>query len=589
MTLNVKLRLFPLFSCILTIFVVVGSPSISNSQIIDSLFEEQWVLIFDEQYTGCKDCEELTKVEKGHKVYQELLQLQEATQMEVWEFLDQQEWTYRPYFIANVIEIREKLTAEDVEAILDLFGERLQISANLFFSIDLPDEVNNLPAPNRSSDAEWNISRIGTPEVWEMGIRGEGVVIGGQDTGYEWNHPDLIENYRGWDGQGVNHNYHWYDAIDAISPLHGDSIPDPQLNPCGLQIKEPCDDHRHGTHTMGTMVGGDAGGTSIGVAPSAKWIGCRNMERGYGSLLTYLRCFQWFLAPLDTNGHQPRPDLAPHVINNSWTCPEMEGCNFENFHIIGNAIDNLRDAGIVVVASAGNSGNQCGKISSPPSVFPGGIVVGSTNQNDTISSFSSFGPVTALRDTFIKPDVTAPGSNIRSATLNGGYRNMNGTSMAGPHVAGTVALIIAANPTLEGKVEAIENIIKEAAIPTNFDMNCGSYKGTDHPNFAYGFGRLDAYKAVTLAMETVNSNQHPGGFNSKNKIKVYPVPTSSVLYIKTEEQLINGQFQLFSLGGHLLDSGELPSKIQTDHLQSGMYLIRFFNDKINEVHRVVVE
>ncbi len=150
-----------------------------------------------------------------------------------------------------------------------------------------------------------------------MGYSGQGVVVGGQDTGYDWDHPALVGAYRGWDGSTVSHDYHWHDAI------HGNDPHTSPGNPCGYDLPEPCDDRGHGTHTMGTVLGDDGGRNQIGVAPGAQWIGCRNMDRGYGQPATYLECFEFFLAPYPVGGrlHRAIPDLAPDVTNNSWTLP----------------------------------------------------------------------------------------------------------------------------------------------------------------------------------------------------------------------------------------------------------------------------
>lgn len=99
------------------------------------------------------------------------------------------------------------------------------------------------------SASEWGIDKIKAPAVWAMGITGKGIVIAGQDTGFDWTHPDLINTYRGNSKETIKHDYHWFDAIDKSSPLNKDT-----LNPCGFSIKIPCDDDVHGTHTMGTMV-----------------------------------------------------------------------------------------------------------------------------------------------------------------------------------------------------------------------------------------------------------------------------------------------------------------------------------------------
>lgn len=121
------------------------------------------------------------------------------------------------------------------------------------------------------------------PDVWNMGYTGQGITVGGADTGYDWGHPAIQPKYRGWNGDASTsqHNYNWHDAIHELNPLNNDTLGNPGTNPCGLDVTHPCDDGSHGTHTMGTMTGSDAD-NQIGVAPDAKWVGCRNMERGLG-------------------------------------------------------------------------------------------------------------------------------------------------------------------------------------------------------------------------------------------------------------------------------------------------------------------
>ena len=170
--------------------------------------------------------------------------------------------------------------------------------------------------PEAVDTIEWNISKIQAPRVWALGYTGQGVVVGGQDTGYDWDHPALINQYRGWNGVSANHDYNWHDAIHSNAVVS-----------CPANSPVPCDDHSHGTHTMGTMVGDDGGANQIGVAPGAKWIGCRNMNLGVGTPTTYIECYEWFIAPYDLSGNNPDPTKAPDVINNSWACTTGEGCN----------------------------------------------------------------------------------------------------------------------------------------------------------------------------------------------------------------------------------------------------------------------
>jgi len=355
---------------------------------------------------------------------------------------------------------------------------------------------------------------INADDVWEMGYTGEGVVIGGQDTGYEWEHPALKAKYRGWDGATADHNYNWHDAIHEMNPLNDDDD-----NPCGYDSPFPCDDNNHGTHTMGTMVGTDEeGGNEIGVAPGSSWIACRNMERGWGQLTTYVECFEWFLAPTDVAGENPDPTKAPHVIANSWGCPEIEGCNPQNFSIMETALDNLRTAGTVVVVSAGNGGSQgCGSVSSPAAIFEGAFSIGATDSEDFIA---------------------------------GCYQSFSGTSMAGPHVAGAVALIISANPDLAGDVDAIENILEQTAVSKTTDEDCGDIDGETIPNNTYGYGRINVLSAVNMALG-VSDTDNPALVNALN---VAPNPFNEVINFSFDQNLGASTLEIYNVGGQLVHS-----------------------------------
>jgi subtilisin family serine protease len=333
---------------------------------------------------------------------------------------------------------------------------------------------------------------VGAPEVWAAGYTGQGAVIGGQDTGYDWEHPALVNQYRGWDGASASHDYNWHDAIHS-----GDG------GVCGLDSPEPCDDGYHGTHTMGTMVGDDGGSNQIGMAPGAEWIGCRNMDRGVGTPATYIECYQWFIAPTDLNDQNPRPDLAPDVINNSWSCPLSEGCTDPS--VLRTVVENVRAAGIVTVHSAGNSGSSCESINTPAAIYEASFSVGATGyMSDNITSFSSRGPVTFDGSNRLKPDISAPGAGIRSSIPGGGYsgNTWQGTSMAAPHVTGMVALLISANPELHGQVDSLERLIESSAMPSTTTQECGGVPGTNIPNNTYGWGRIDVLAAQQSSYKT---------------------------------------------------------------------------------------
>ena len=278
--------------------------------------QSEFLLVLKQQPDLSGAAQLATKREKGAYVYRILAANAARTQSPVIASLKQMGVTYRSYWIANVIWARGDTNA------LQTLAQRSDVShiaANPRVLQNIPTQSGALLAPLASASAQgnqWNIEKVGAPKVWAAGYTGEGVVIGGQDTGFQWDHPILKDSYLGWDGTTADHNYHWHDAI------HADDTHTATGNPCGFDVSIPCDDQGHGTHTMGIAVGSNG----YGMAPGARWIGCRNMEQGWGTPASYIECYQWFLAPTDLNNENPRSDLAPDIINNSWGCPESEGC-----------------------------------------------------------------------------------------------------------------------------------------------------------------------------------------------------------------------------------------------------------------------
>lgn len=506
-----------------------------------------------------------TKEEKGQYVFARLQETARQSQPPVIALLQREKAPYRAFYVVNMVQ------AKGGQALIRRLAELeavAQIQDNPSIKLDepLPGETQ---AIGLREGLEWGVERIRANQVWAMGYTGQSVVIGGQDTGFEWEHPAIKNRYRGWDGSSADHHYNWHDAIHEISPLHNDSVISPSLNPCGLDSPIPCDDHNHGTHTMGTMVGGESDlGTKIGVAPGARWIACRNMERGYGSPATYTECFEWFLAPTDLSGANPDPGMAPHVINNSWSCPMMEGCNPSNFALMQMAVDNLKAAGVVVVVSAGNGGSNCSTVNTPAAIFENSFSVGATRQTDTIANFSSRGPVLVDGSDRLKPNVAAPGVGVRSAIRNGGFANFSGTSMAGPHVAGLVALVISANPALSGQVERIEDIIEQTALPMLSPQDCGAFSGLEVPNAAYGFGRVDALAAVeaALAISDVGSQAEAG-----TRVSVFPSPAKTQVTFIAEGLEQAARLQIFSISGQLLYQSDWPTGQNSENIHLGAW------------------
>ena len=425
------------------------------------------------------------KTEKGKHVYTALTTTAERTQAPLLRELKHRGLAYRPFWIANMIWVRGD--GADVQA-LALRGDVAHIYANPTVHVDEPiAEPAYAVGPQTAAQpdtVEWNITKVHAPEMWAAGFTGQGVVIGGQDTGYQWDHPALKGKYRGWNGTAASHDYSWHDAIhDAGSS-------------CVANSAAPCDDYGHGTHTMGTMVGDDGTGNQIGMAPGAKWIGCRNMNSGAGTPATYAECYQWFIAPTMIDGSLPDPTKAPDVINNSWSCPVSEGCTDPNALLT--VVKNVRAAGIVTVHSAGNSGSTCSTVRDPAAIYADSFTVGSTDSSDSIASSSSRGPVMVDGSNRPKPDVSAPGVSVRSSLPGSTYTTMSGTSMAGPHVAGAVALLISAYPGLAGNVDQIENILEQSAVHLTSGQGCGGDSTTAVPNNVYGWGRIDVLAAYNL-------------------------------------------------------------------------------------------
>lgn len=433
--------------------------------------------------------------DKGRYVYQALRDVALRTQGGLEVFLNSRGLAHQGFYLMNAVAI-ERATPGLIQE-LSTRDDVAKIIKNPRIAQDKPIFVPSGPGLLRSSAVGDNLVSVNAQKVWtDLGVRGQGIVVAGQDTGVEWRHPALIRHYRGTHADGTaDHAYNWHDSIHHTLGSG--------TNPCGLDSREPCDDDQHGTHTMGTMVGSEGAENQIGMAPAAQWIACRNMDRGVGAPSTYLECFEFFLAPYP-QGTAPTsagdPSKAPNVINNSWGCPAEEGCQGQEFLP---ALQALKAAGILVVASAGNDGPDCSTLQNAPAHHSAvTLSVGAVDHraNNEIASFSSRGP--SKLDGGIGPDVSAPGVSIRSSVPGGKYEQAlwSGTSMAGPHVAGEVALLWSAQPGLIGKVDETTALIQRTSLAKTSTENCGGAPGSRIPNNTYGWGVIDAFRAVTQAL-----------------------------------------------------------------------------------------
>jgi subtilisin family serine protease len=436
-----------------------------------------------------------TKNEKNRYVYDALRNKSQATQGPILQWLSERGLKHQSFYIVNAIlvtgsrEIAEALAARPDVA---------RVEGN-------PRIQNSLPQPGPSADApsqpeapetiEPGIVYTHAPDVWALGFNGQNIVVASADTGQRWTHNALKPHYRGWNGVTADHNYNWHDSIhDSVG------------NPCGNDSPFPCDDYFHGTHTTGTAIGDDGMGNQIGMAPGAKWIGCRNMDVGNGTPARYIECMEWFLAPYPIGGGQGDPTKAPDITINSWECPSTEGCSFDTLQA---AVDAQAAAGIMMVSAAQNSGPGCSTVQNPPGIYASTYSVGALNTGtDTIASFSSRGPVTADGSNRIKPDVSAPGTNTRSATntSDNAYTIASGTSMATPHIAGAMALLWSAIPSLQHQLTPSRDALNNAAVHIG-STQCGS---AGPPNNVYGWGRVNVLTAVTSGTPTPTPTATPG-------------------------------------------------------------------------------
>lgn len=384
---------------------------------------------------------------------------------------------FRPFWIFNGLAV-----TGDREALLKLAArdDVLSIRPDRWLQWIPPDQA--LPSSVSSpTGVDWGISQIRADQVWSaLEIDGTGVVVATMDTGVDWQHPWLQPAYRGWHGGTAIHTGNWFDAT-------------------GGGALYPVDSMGHGTHVTGLL----AGQEGVGVAPGARWIAVRAFNnRGY-ALDSWLHGgFQWLLAP------EGDPALAPDIVSSSWSSPV--GGNTEFLP----DVQALVAAGILPLFAAGNSGPRAGSIGAPASYLES-LAAGASDPDDEVAYFSGRGPSPFGG---IKPEVVAPGVNLRSALPGGAEGTMSGTSMATPLVAGVAAMALQADPAL-GPWQVV-SVITSTALPI----------GDPWPNADAGWGRVDALGAVAsvlnpgyleghvssvagdpLAGATVRASEHGGG------------------------------------------------------------------------------
>ncbi len=453
-----------------------------------------------------------TKEEKGWYVYNTLTEHARRTQADLIRLLDRENIKYRSFWISNVILVEGDMHLFEMLVVRD---DIQALYPNLMQKV-LPD----MPEPDepiRGWGPEWNLYQVKAVDVWTaLNITGRNIVIMNNDTGVEWTHSALRDNYRGWDGVIADHQYNWFDATGTY-PL------------------APGDGHNHGTWTNGITVGNEGSWDFTGVAIGAEWIAFKCMDdNGSGESAWLLASFQWALAPTRLDGTNPDPSKSPHVINNSWG-----GSSSTPF--LETPIQNCVNAGIFVVFAVGNQGPDCSSLRiNGPANYTNVCAVGSVDSDRLIAAHSNRGP-SNMDPNVIKPNVVAPGVDIRSSIPGNSFHAYSGTSAACPHVAGLVALLWEANPSLIGDVDYTRWIIRNTAFPT-YDDQCGS---GHRPNNVYGMGEIDCLLAVCVAMNIPTPTPSPTPVHSPTPTHTWtpvhsptPTPTPMILYVPSQYDTI---------------------------------------------------
>src|SRR5258706_9831465 len=439
---------------------------------LPGLYGDQLFVILKDQPDLSQAAKIKDHTERASYVYITLTEHAERDQAELRQTFDRFGIHTQPYYLVNAMQV-------DGGTLVRLYlatrpeVERVLASPHLR---PLPERAAPVMEGGITAISEnpgWNIKMIGADRVWdELGATGKGIVVGQSDSGVDGTHPALSDSYR---GKSQGDDYNWYDPWN--------------------HSRAPRDDQGHGTHTLGTVLG--KGG--IGIAPDAKWIACANLDRNLGNPPYYLDCMQFMLAPFPQNGDPLKdgdPTRGANVLNNSWGCPPLEGSDPD---ALKPAADALRAAGIFVVVSTGNDGPLCNTVNAPLSLYDSVFSVGAVDAQGDMADFSSRGPVSADGSGRLQPDIVVTGMGIFSSLPGGVYGANSGTSMAGPHLVGVVALIWSANPALIGDIDRTEQILIQTAKPYSGSTATGCFSG-DVPNNAYGYGLVDAYAAVKMAL-----------------------------------------------------------------------------------------
>jgi len=392
-----------------------------------------------------------------------------------------------PFWIFNGFHLE---TTEDV---IEFLANKEEVE---YITLDSKIKINDFKPSNQISLFEWNILNVKADSCWMAGYTGEGIIIGHLDTGVDINHPAL---------QGKWLSPYWYDAVNG------------QTN--------PYDDNGHGTNTIGIILGGDGLGPfedDIGVAPGAKFVVCKVLDSTGTFQISWIH-----------NGLQKLMEWKGQGLNIRIACGSWSS-DSTTFLDLCNAVKTLTYVGIIPVFEIGDYGPDSGTAGTPGN-YPTLIIgVGATDANDYVALFSARGPAP---DTFpwngaLKPDLCAPGVNIRTSIPGGGYATYSGTGMATPHVVGGIAIIFQKCPNLS--FSEIYNVLTQYAKKPSH--------GAPYPNNSYGWGILDIYQALIHACSEISElpkNLIPLDFYINPPFKIYDINGRCIKDLKSGIYFIN--------------------------------------------------
>jgi hypothetical protein len=424
--------------------------------------ETQDLVVEFKQKADLSDAYAMAWVERGRYVWERLKETARKSQVAAIAILMKQGIEHRSFIAGNELYVK----MGNLQAVAEL----AQLPEVAFIRVPIVIELEPVlgfspPQHPEAGTVDWGITDTGADQFWhEIGCEGAGIVVANIDTGVQWDHPALRNQYRCKETPGDNRC--WED------PSHI----------CGPKGSEPCDNHGHGTHTMGTIAASnDPIFTYIaGMAPEAQWIACKGCEDNSCSDYALNACADWILAP---GGN---PDHRPHVVNNSWG-----GFGGDDWYM--DKVNVWLAAGIFPAFSAGNSGSSCQTLGSPGD-YPQSFASANHDNTRTAAVSSSRGPSVYGHTPYTKPNISAPGTRICSTVPENAWScGYSGTSMASPHVAGSVALLWSCNPDFIGDTVATAEVLQETAdVPP--EGNCGAPPDGEG-NYTYGYGYLNVLAA----------------------------------------------------------------------------------------------